>query len=293
MPVPSDLDQLIHVDLGIRVHELLPQRIIEGHGVQGLPPVLLLETISHIEIGIDRVGIKPGVIGVVVIAQLPPFPGPRRVVQVVDDAVVLGFADFLSEADDADRAVPVGDVLCRILTRPLDLFDGEVARVDPVDSEPFCAGAEAGSDSIVGHVDASHQHGTILLGQRVDDLATLELQSAAVLAVTPAQDLNVAAIGVHRHESTEREKPVCGVFDESVYLTGQALVGDPVAVRESIRLAGGTQSGPRPRILAETQRIHHRPLTVGGCNVRDTLPVRRETQVGHALARPERRRRVE
>ena len=182
MPVPSDLDQLIHVDLGIRVHELLPQRIVEGHGVHSPAPVLLLETISHIEIGIDRVGIKPGVIGVVVIAQLPPFPGPRRVVQVVDDAVVLGFADFLSEADDADRAVPVGDVLCGILTRPLDLFDGEVARVDPVDSEPFCAGAEAGSDSIVGHVDARHQHGTVLLGQRVDDRATPELQSAAVLA---------------------------------------------------------------------------------------------------------------
>src|SRR5207245_10560340 len=120
---------------------------------------------------------------VCVIANLPPFPGPLRVVQVVDDAVVLGFADFLSEADDADRALPGGDVLGGSLTRPLDLFDGEVARVDPVVSEPFCAGAEAGSDSIVGHVDASHQHGTVLLGQRVDDLATPELQSAAVLAV--------------------------------------------------------------------------------------------------------------
>src|SRR5205814_8103931 len=86
---PSDADQVVHVDLRARVHELFARGAVQGERDDRQPAVDFLRAVRYVALAIDRVRQEARVIHLVVITEALPLARVRPAITEMHDAGAL------------------------------------------------------------------------------------------------------------------------------------------------------------------------------------------------------------
>src|ERR1700691_2459880 len=171
--------------------------------------------------------------------------------------------DFHSH--NPQRAAAISNEPAGIRLRRLHGLYLKSSRVDKVDAEAFRARSKKRSRMIVGQIPSAYKHHPVFGRHQINYAAAIQQVAARKLFHLGTQLLRVAAISVYSHQPSSRKQVryVTCTAHNAIYGAGQAVVGYPVTIRNSLGITGcGQRSLGFGGRIVEAQGEKHRSLSL-------------------------------